>query len=137
MRPFEEYRERYECLRMPRDERGILEVVLHSEGDSLRWCVGRNAGQVGDCNLDEIARKRQGIIGVTFRTRTGEEVLICSERFAADLLGAFATGALKSVLDRTFSFARIAEAHTYVRSDTQIGKIALTLGDHTRSSTER
>jgi NADPH2:quinone reductase len=93
--------------------------------------VGRNAGQVGDCNLDEIARKRASIIGVTFRTRTVEEALVCSERCAADLLSAFTTGALKPVLDRTFPFAQIAEAHTYMLGDAQIGKIVLTLGEHT------
>jgi NADPH2:quinone reductase len=89
--------------------------------------VGRNAGQVGDCNLDEIARKRASIIGVTFRTRTAEEALVCSERFAADMLDAFATGALKPVLDRTFPFEQIADAHTYMLSDTQIGKIVVTM----------
>jgi len=93
--------------------------------------VGRNAGQVGDCNLDEVARKRASIIGVTFRTRTAEETLVCSERFAADLLGALSMGALKPVLDRTFPFERIAEAHTYMLSDAQIGKIVLIFGDHT------
>jgi NADPH2:quinone reductase len=93
--------------------------------------VGRNAGQVGDCNLDEVARKRASIIGVTFRTRTAEEALVCSERFAADLLDAFTTGKLKPVLDRTFPFEQIAEAQAYMLSDAQIGKIVLTLGDHT------
>jgi NADPH2:quinone reductase len=93
--------------------------------------VGRNAGQVGDCNLDEIARKRASIIGVTFRTRTPEEALVCSERCAADLLNAFTTGELKPVLDRTFPFERIVDAHIYMLTDAQIGKIVLTLGDHT------
>jgi len=94
--------------------------------------VGRNAGKIGDCDLDEVARKRVNIIGVTFRTRTPEEALVCSERFAADLLGAFATGALKPVLDRTFPFERIADAHAYMLSDAQIGKIVLTMSDGTR-----
>lgn len=94
--------------------------------------VGRNAGQVGDCNLDEIARKRASIIGVTFRTRTPEEALVCSERFAADLLDAFSTGALKPVLDRTFPFERIADAHAYMLSDAQIGKIVLMMGEGRR-----
>jgi NADPH2:quinone reductase len=89
--------------------------------------VGRNAGQVGDCNLDEIARKRASIIGVTFRTRTVEEALVCSERFAADMLDGFTTGALKPVLDKTFPFERIAEAHAYMLSDAQIGKIVVTM----------
>jgi NADPH:quinone reductase len=94
--------------------------------------VGRNAGRVGDCDLDEVARKRVSIIGVTFRTRSPEEALVCSERFAADLLGAFATGALKPVLDRTFPLERIADAHAYMLSDGQIGKIVVTVGDGAR-----
>jgi NADPH2:quinone reductase len=89
--------------------------------------VGRNAGQVGDCNLDEVARKRVSIIGVTFRTRSLEESMVCGERFAADLLEAFGTGALKPVLDRTFPFERIADAHAYMLSDAQIGKIVVTM----------
>ena len=91
--------------------------------------VGRNAGRVGDCDLDEVARKRARIIGVTFRTRTPEESLACSERFAAHLLGAFEGGALKPVLDRTFPFARLADAHAYMLSDAQTGKIVLAIGD--------
>ncbi len=89
--------------------------------------VGRNAGNVGECNLDEVARKRVSIIGATFRTRTLEESLVCGERFAADLLEAFNTGALKPVLDRTFPFERIADAHAYMLSDAQIGKIVVTM----------
>jgi NADPH:quinone reductase len=87
--------------------------------------VGRNAGRVGDCDLDEIARKRASIIGVTFRTRTPEESLACSERFAAHLLDAVAKGVLKPVLDRTFPFERLADAHAYMLSDAQTGKIVL------------
>ena len=89
--------------------------------------VGRNAGQVGECNLDEVARKRVSIIGVTFRTRSLEESMVCGERFAADLLDAFSNGALKPVLDRTFPFGQIADAHAYMLSDAQIGKIVVTM----------
>ena len=91
--------------------------------------VGRNAGRVGDCDLDEIARKRASIIGVTFRTRTPEESLACSERFAAHLLDAVAKGALKPVLDRAFPFDRLTDAHKYMLSDTQLGKIVLMVDD--------
>jgi enoyl-CoA hydratase/carnithine racemase len=34
---FEAYFDRYPSVRMSRDEHGILQVVLHSNGDSLRW----------------------------------------------------------------------------------------------------
>jgi NADPH:quinone reductase-like Zn-dependent oxidoreductase len=94
--------------------------------------VGRNAGRVGDCDLDEVARKRARIIGVTFRTRTPEESLVCSERFAAHLLDAVAKGALKPVLDRTFPFDRLTDAHQYMLSDAQTGKIVLAVDDARR-----
>lgn len=89
--------------------------------------VGRNANRVGYCDMDEVARKRVSIIGVTFRTRTPEETLVAGERFAADLLAAFSTGALKPVLDRAFPFERLADAHSYMLTDAQLGKIVLTM----------
>jgi NADPH2:quinone reductase len=89
--------------------------------------VGRNAGRVGECDLDEVARKRASIIGVTFRTRSAEEALQCSERFATQMLDAFSSGRLKPVLDRTFPFDRLADAHAYMLSDAQLGKIVLVL----------
>lgn len=95
--------------------------------------VGRNAGNIGECNLDELARKQVRLIGVTFRTRTAEESLQCSERFASHLLSAFSEGKLRPVLDRTFPFTHIADAHAYMLSDAQIGKIVLTMDDHVAS----
>jgi NADPH2:quinone reductase len=89
--------------------------------------VGRNAGNVGQCDLDQVAFKRVSIIGVTFRTRTPQESLLCSERFAAACLDSLRTGALKPVLDRTFPFDKMADAHAYMLSDAQVGKIVLTI----------
>ena len=113
--------------------RGVDVIIDHVGGpmlaDNIRVLalkgrlvsVGRNAGRVGDCDLDEVARKRASIIGVTFRTRTPEESLACSE--------AFAKGTLKPALDRTFPFERLADAHAYMLSDAQVGKIVLTIDD--------
>jgi NADPH2:quinone reductase len=121
--------------------RGVDVIIDHVGGpmlaDNIRVMalkarlvsVGRNAGRVGDCDLDEIARKRASIIGVTFRTRTPEESLACSERFSAHLLEAVTKGALRPVLDRTFPFERLADAHAYMLSNAQTGKIVLTMGD--------
>jgi NADPH2:quinone reductase len=89
--------------------------------------VGRNGGNLGECDLDQVAFKRASIIGVTFRTRTPQESFLCDERFAAGCLNAFRSGALKPVLDRTFPFDKIAEAHAYMLSDAQVGKIVLTI----------
>jgi len=118
-------------------DRGVDVIIDHVGGpmlaDNIRVLalkarlvsVGRNAGRVGECDLDEVARKRASIIGVTFRTRTPEESLVCSERFSAHLLDTVAKGALKPVLDRTFPFDRLTDAHKYMLSDAQTGKIVL------------
>jgi enoyl-CoA hydratase/carnithine racemase len=34
---FDQYKDRYEHLRLERDDRGVLTVTLHTEGDSLVW----------------------------------------------------------------------------------------------------
>ena len=124
--------------------RGVDVIIDHVGGpmlaDNIRVLalrarlvsVGRNAGRVGDCDLDEIARKRASIIGVTFRTRTPEESLACSERFTAHLLDAVTKGALKPVLDRTFPFEQLTDAHKYMLSDTQTGKIVLMVDESGR-----
>jgi NADPH2:quinone reductase len=88
--------------------------------------VGRNAGDLGQCDLDQVALKRASIIGVTFRTRAPQESFQCFERFAAACLGAFRAGALKPVLDRTFPFDRLADAHNYMLGNGQVGKVILT-----------
>ena len=122
-------------------ERGVDVIIDHVGGPLLPGCirtlalkgrlvsVGRSGGRVGDCDLDEVARKRASIIGVTFRTRTPEESLACSERFAVHLLDAFGKGKLRPVLDRSFPFERLADAHAYMLSDAQTGKIVLAVED--------
>lgn len=87
--------------------------------------VGRNAGSTAEIDLDLLARNQLTLIGVTFRTRTPEEALECTRRFAADLLPAFATGELRPVLDRSFPFEDLPAARDYMRSDAHFGKIVL------------
>ncbi len=112
------------------EKRGVDVIIDNVGGPALAIkgrfvSVGRNAGNVGECDLDQVAFKRATIIGVTFRTRTAQESLLCSERFTAACLEGFRTGTLKPVLDRTFPFDRIADAHAYMLSDAQVGKIVL------------
>jgi NADPH2:quinone reductase len=88
--------------------------------------VGRNDGAHASIDLDLVARQRLHLIGVTFRTRSAEETLACSQRFAADLLPGFDSGALKPVLDRAFPLEQLPDAHAYMLSNAQFGKIVLT-----------
>ena len=87
--------------------------------------VGRNAGEMGEIDLDEVANKRAQIIGVTFRTRTPQEAWRCFEVFVEDCMDGFADGALKPVVDKTFDFAALHDAHSYMMGNNQVGKIVL------------
>jgi len=87
--------------------------------------VGRTGGKEAAIDLDLVARQRLSIIGVTFRTRTPEEALACSTRFAHDLLPFFDDGSLRPVLDRTFPLEDLPAAHDYMRADDHVGKIVL------------
>ena len=88
--------------------------------------VGRNDGAHASIDLDLVARQRLHLVGVTFRTRTPAETLACSQRFAEDLLEGFSNGALKPVLDRAFPLENLPDAHAYMLSNAQFGKIVLT-----------
>ena len=87
--------------------------------------VGRNAGEKGDIDLDLLARKQARLIGVTFRTRTPQEAWRCFEVFVEDCMDGFADGSLKPVVDRTFPFHALHDAHAYMMENNQVGKIVL------------
>ena len=84
---------------------------------------------MAEIDLDLLARNRLRLLGVTFRTRTADEALQCSERCAADLAGAIRQGTLRPVLDRVFPLAELPAAHAYMLSNSQVGKIVLSTDD--------
>ena len=104
----------------------LFPELLHVLGIEGRYVsVGRNDGPTATIDLDLVARQRLRLLGVTFRTRTPEEALACTHRFAADLLSAFDDGALRPVVDRAFPLDALPEAHAHMASDVQIGKVVL------------
>jgi NADPH:quinone reductase len=87
--------------------------------------VGRLGGEIGPLNMDLLALKRLELIGVTFRTRTFSERIEIARQMAADLLPALADGRLKPVIDRIFPLDQALEAHQYMTTNVQFGKIVL------------
>lgn len=78
--------------------------------------------------MEELARKRVELIGVTFRTRTpAEKVAIVSAlRDGIDLDGA--ADALRPIIDRTLDWSRALEAQTELGRDAHVGEIVLEIG---------
>jgi NADPH2:quinone reductase len=87
--------------------------------------VGRLGGFKGEFDFDLHAMKRIDYIGVTFRTRSLEEVREIVRAMRADLWGAVESGKLKLPIDRTFPLDRAAEALAHMRANAHFGKIAL------------
>ncbi|MCC7272422.1 MAG: zinc-binding dehydrogenase [Alphaproteobacteria bacterium] len=88
--------------------------------------VGRLGGARGEFDFDLHALKRIDYIGVTFRTRSVEEVREINRLMRADLWPAVQAGRLHLPIDRTFPLDRAAEALAHMRANGHFGKIVLT-----------
>jgi NADPH2:quinone reductase len=89
--------------------------------------VGRLGGMKGEFNFDLHALKRIDYIGVTFRTRTPEEVRAIVKAARADLWPAIESGTLSLPIDRTFPLAEAAQALAHMKANAHFGKIVLTM----------
>jgi NADPH:quinone reductase len=89
--------------------------------------VGRLGGSSGTFDFDLHALRRITYIGVTFRTRTVEEVREIVRRMRADLWPAVEAGSLHLPIDRIFPLEEAAAAQTHMRENRHLGKIVLTI----------
>src|SRR5262245_25377029 len=87
--------------------------------------VGRLGGMKGEFNFDLHALKRVDYIGVTFRTRSPEEVREINRAMRADLWPAVEAGKLALPIDSTFDLDAVAEALARMRANRHFGKIVL------------
>jgi NADPH2:quinone reductase len=87
--------------------------------------VGRLGGMKGEFNFDLHALKRIEYIGVTFRTRSPEEVRAIVKAARADLWPAIEAGKLTLPIDKTFPLEKAAEALAHMKANAHFGKIVL------------
>jgi NADPH2:quinone reductase len=89
--------------------------------------VGRLGGMKGEFDFDLHALKRIDYIGVTFRTRTLDDVREINRAMRADLWPALEAGKLTMPIDRTFPLDKAADALAVMRANAHFGKIVLTM----------
>jgi NADPH:quinone reductase len=87
--------------------------------------VGRLGGTKGEFNFDLHALKRIDYIGVTFRTRTLDEVREIVRLMRADLWPALEAGKLSLPISRSYPLDDIADALAVMRANQHFGKIVL------------
>ena len=89
--------------------------------------VGRLGGMKGEFDFDKHALKRIDYIGVTFRTRSVEEVREINRLMRADLWPAIEAGKLSLPIYKTFRLADIAEALALIRANRHFGKVVISV----------
>jgi NADPH:quinone reductase-like Zn-dependent oxidoreductase len=89
--------------------------------------VGLMGGGSTQVNVGLLLAKRSTWVGTTLRTRPIEEKVAVTRRFAAEMLPLFDSGVLRPVIDSTFPFDRVADAHRHMEANANTGKIVITI----------
>ena len=85
--------------------------------------VGVMGRQTVELPLGMLLPKRVAIIGTVLRARPIEEKIALTQRVRAELLPLFDQGSLVPVIDSRYRLADIAEAHRYMETNANVGKI--------------
>jgi NADPH2:quinone reductase len=89
--------------------------------------VGRLGGLTGELDFNLHAMKRIRYIGVTFRTRSVEEVRTLNRKMRQDIWGLVEDRKLRLPVDRVFSLDDAAAALAHMKANKHFGKIVLTV----------
>ena len=89
--------------------------------------VGRLGGSRAEFNFDLHAARRINYIGVTFRTRTIDEIREIFDEVRKDIWGAVEARKLQLPIDRAFAFDDIGKAFEHMEANKHLGKIVVTL----------
>jgi NADPH:quinone reductase len=89
--------------------------------------VGRLGGPHADFNFDLHAARRINYIGVTFRTRSIEEIREIFDQVRKDIWPAVESRQLQLPIDKVFAFDDIGKAFERMEANQHLGKIVVTL----------
>jgi putative PIG3 family NAD(P)H quinone oxidoreductase len=87
--------------------------------------VGVMGQQTVELPLGMLLPKRASIIGTVLRSRPVEEKIVLTQRAVRELLPLFDSGLLRPVIDRRFALDHIADAHRYMETNANVGKILI------------
>lgn len=87
--------------------------------------VGLMGGGNTAFNIGALMPKRARLIGTVLRPRPLEEKIAVTQRFVSEMLPFFEIGKLRPVIDRRFGLDQIVEAHEYMETNANTGKIVI------------
>jgi NADPH2:quinone reductase len=82
-------------------------------------------GVQANVNLGLLMGKRISMRGVTLRTRTLEEKLAVTRRFATSVLPLLASGRVKPIIEQVYPLREIGEAHRVMGENRNFGKLVV------------
>ena len=82
-------------------------------------------GFQANVNLGMLMSRRISMRGVTLRTRTLEEKLAVTRRFATSVLPLLASGKVRPITDHVYPLEEIGEAHTVMGENRNFGKLVV------------
>ena len=88
--------------------------------------IGLLGGPSGPIDLSRILKQSLRIRGTVLRPRPVEEKIRLNQEFRRRILPCFENGALTPIVDRAFPLEEAAEAHSFMESNGNFGKIVLT-----------
>ncbi len=87
--------------------------------------IGQLSGGKTEIDLGQIMRRRLHVTGTTLRARSLEDKADLTRGLSELALSRFGDGRLKPVVDRVFPMAEAAQAHRYMETNANFGKIML------------
>ena len=87
--------------------------------------VGVMAGKPMPFNVGLLLGKRASITGTVLRARPLDEKIAITQRFVSEMLPLFDIGALKPVIDSSYSIADVAKGHEFMATNGNVGKIVI------------
>ena len=112
----------------------VLDVVggdyLARNIQALRTCgrivqVGVMAGASATFPLGAMLGKRATLVGTVLRGRPLEEKIAVTQRFEREALPFLVDGICRPVIDSRYPLAEVADAHRYMETNANVGKIVL------------
>ena len=91
--------------------------------------VGIMGGGNAEVPVGLLLTRRIRWIGTVLRGRPIEEKIAVTRRCEHDLVPLYESGVLRPVIDRVYPLDQVAEAHEYVGTNANVGKVLLTVGD--------
>ncbi len=87
--------------------------------------VGLLGGGQGSLDLGVLMRKRLRIFGTVLRSRERAEKAALTAAFARNVVPLLASGQVHPIVDRVFTLDEISQAHAYMETNANFGKIVL------------